>query len=291
MSRQGFGSGRNNWRGIVVLGLALQASAAWACHMPPPSVRVGIDAQIDAATDVAVAKVVDAIPQDGDRVEYHFEVQQRLAGYDRATFTLTGGPGGKDDQDTTFGNHTDPVFWRGGGGRVMNGADCAMHPGFIVGQSYLVFLGDRPTWRSYEKIDTADGVVNRGDQWLAYVRARLRGQSTASHPVPLAGAAGPADEPDYQRVGRFIYAFHRAGVARQALTGFEMHAAPPALAARARLLAATFDHILQVHAQVPDDEIAAALREAGDLGAALAAWRAAAAAQQAPQAFDDRGRR
>lgn len=79
---------------------------------------------------------------------------------------------------------------------------------------------------------------------------------------------------DYERVGKFIYAFHRVALPRDDLTHADMENAPPDIATRARRLADAFDHILAVLADVPDEEIDAVLREGAALGPIVRAWRA-----------------
>lgn len=88
-------------------------------------------------------------------------------------FTVIGGPEGFNDKDTCFNNHWDPAFWERSGGRTINGADCVLRPGFVIGNTYLVFLGLQPTWRSFEKIETVGGRPNPDDRWLAFVTRRL----------------------------------------------------------------------------------------------------------------------
>jgi negative regulator of sigma E activity len=80
--------------------------------------------------------------------------------------------------------------------------------------------------------------------------------------------------PDYERIGRFIYAFHRAGVSIDELKGDDIAKhAPRELATRASRLAQKFDFILKAQARVPDAEIDAILRQAADMSASIAAWR------------------
>lgn len=237
---------------------------------------MSVELQVASATDVSVATVVDAIPLADGEVEYHFQVLERLAGFDRIGFTVVGRSGERYGQDTTFDSHTDPAFWTRGGGRVMNDTDCVIYPGFIVGDSYLVFLGAPFTRRSFEKIDVINGKIDHGDRWLAYVKAALRkplpgigsSQVTASTDQPSADS-----EPNYRRVGRFIYAFHRSGISREELTRIEVARAPPGLAERARRLADEFDLIVKSNARVSDEKLDAALREGAELGVALRAWR------------------
>lgn len=247
-------------RGLVFLLLALGAVAGQACRMAPPAQLVAADEQVRLATDVAVGQVIGATPLGGQEVEYRFIVLDQLAGPARRTFTIMGGAGERYGKDSTFADHSDFAFWARSGGRVMNDADCAIHPGFVVGASYLVFLDGPVTRRSFEKIDMVNGAVNGEDKWLAYVKAQLGKREDTM--------------PEYERVGRFIYGFHR-GVPRDALDSKTLagQGAPVELLLRAGRLADEFDRIVQKHASVPDAQLDATLREAADVGAALAAWR------------------
>lgn len=246
--------------------LALAAAAAQACRVAPPAQLIGAGEQVAAATDVAVAQVIGATPLDAYEVEYRFLVLDQLAGVDRKVFSVTGRAAPPQDQDGSFDRHRDFAFWAHGGGRVVNGVDCVIHPSFVVGNSYLVFLGARPTRRSFEQLDTVDGIVNPDDEWLAYVKARLAGQ-----------AAQHDGAPDYERLGRFIYGLQRIIVSgeidRKTLAA--QHA-PDQLLYRAGRLEDEFDRIYRNHQNVPDPEMAAALREAIALKAALQAWRSSA---------------
>lgn len=79
---------------------------------------------------------------------------------------------------------------------------------------------------------------------------------------------------EYERMGRFIYAFHRAGVSTEQLTDPVLaRRGPPELAQRAGALAERFDQVVKQRAAVPDEELAATLREARAVGAAIALWR------------------
>lgn len=265
-------------RGLALLLLAFRAGTALACYAPPRGQLIDVDAQLRAATDVAVGQVISATPLDGDNVEYRFIVLDRLAGPVREVFTVTGWGGDKAGNDTTFDDHRDFAFWARGGGRTMNSPDCVIHPNFVVGGTYLVFLGAPSTRRSFEKIGTVDGAVDRDDKWLAYVASGLRKRPVFDGVTPAGTAAGAGSggdtAPDYDRVGRFIYAFQRAvprdDIERRTLAGRH---APTPLLLRAGRLADEYDHILHAIAAVPDAEIEATLREAAAVGAALKAWR------------------
>ena len=48
-------------------------------------------------------------------------------------------------------------------------------PSFVVGESYLSFMGQAFTRRSFEKITSVNGAPNGEDKWLLYVEAKLKG--------------------------------------------------------------------------------------------------------------------
>ncbi|MFC5461153.1 hypothetical protein [Massilia niabensis] len=185
-------------RSLVLLLSVFVAQNGWACRVAPRQQLISVDEQIMAATDVSVAEVISAIPVEGRDIEYRFLVRQRLAGEDRGVFTVMGrGKQGKhwsdfstgsgaagDDRDTSFDHHTNPVFWKRGGGRVMNEGDCGIYPSFVVGATYLVFLGSPVTWRSFEKIEVVNGRISDDDKWLAYVKAGLARRRDAETPIP-----------------------------------------------------------------------------------------------------------
>jgi hypothetical protein len=249
--------------------LALAAPASQACYSPPASQLIAPDEQVHQALDVALGQVISATPLDAEQVEYRFLVLDQLTGPARKVFTVIGS-GDRHGKDSSFNGHTDFAFWARGGGRTMNGSDCVIHPDFVVGNSYLVFLG-APTWRSFEKIDMIGGSVDPDDKWLVYVKDRLRQRRNADG---SAAAADRATVPDYERVGRFVYAFHRI-VSRDSLERKTLAAqqAPTPLLLRAGQLADAFDHILKDGAAVPQAEIDATLKEAAAVRTMLDAWQ------------------
>lgn len=160
-------------RAAAGLVLALAATTSLACYTPPRDQLIGVDEQIFGASDIAVAQVIAATPLGGNSVEYRFTVLQRLAGVEQKSFELTGLALRSNAMDTSFDRHRARVFWAHGGGRSMNDMDCVIHPNFVVGATYLVFRAMSPTWRSFEKIEAANGVIDEDDLWLAYVKAKL----------------------------------------------------------------------------------------------------------------------
>ncbi|ALK95495.1 hypothetical protein AB595_21050 [Massilia sp. WF1] len=161
-------------RGLAFALLALHAAVSQACYSPPAAQLIGVDEQLAQAKDIALAQVIGATPLGGRTVEYRFLVLEQLAGPAQNVFTMVGRAATPADQDGSFDSHRAPAFWARGGGRTMNEGDCEIHPGFVVGNTYLVFRGSAPTWRSFEKIDMAGSIVDHDDKWLAYVMAYLR---------------------------------------------------------------------------------------------------------------------
>jgi hypothetical protein len=253
-------------RRLVFALLALQAGAAQACYSPPPKQLIDADEQVAEASNVALAQVIGATPIGdhlGDyQVEYRLLVLEQLAGPTQKVITVMGGPA-SSARDTTFHSHQDFAFWARGGGHTMNGADCVVRPGFTVGSSYLVFLGPTPTRRSFEQIGMVDGHIDADDKWLAYVKARLGGS-----------APGREGTRDYERVGRFIYGFQRIAPREDLdIKALAAQHAPNGLLLRAGRLADEFERIVKNFTRIPDAEIDATLHEAGEVHAALQAWR------------------
>lgn len=162
----------------VVLLNAIGIPFADACRMPPLTQVVTPEQQIAIAADVSVAKVIRAtpssIPASGGRpsVEYEFAVQERISGAADTRFTLVGASG-ETRPGPASSDHGDDAFWERGGGRLYNDSDCVLRPNFTLGETYLVFRGSPPTWRSFEHIASIGGRPNPDDRWLAYVKAKL----------------------------------------------------------------------------------------------------------------------
>lgn len=172
---------------MLLLG-TLVSPVSHACYAPPSHQVVTPDQLIAMATDVSVARVVRATPSSapayGGRpsVEYEFEIQRRILGPELQRFILIGAKG-ETRPGPISKDHSDAAFWQRGGGRLYNDPDCVLRPGFIVGESYLVFR-DRPaSWRSFEHIETVRGQPNPDDKWLSFVEENLAGRQRGKPPV------------------------------------------------------------------------------------------------------------
>ena len=109
---------------------------------------------------------------------------------------------------------------------------------------------------------------------LAATSAAARTQAQAQAPSASATAAA-STTPEHERIGRFIYAFFRAGGgdAQDLDKPGRAAGAPPGLAARAHRLAMRFDAAVEMAAAMPDAELRAILDEAAAVHAAIAAWQ------------------
>jgi len=156
----------------VLLLLSLHISSSWACYAPPQEQLMSVDEQIAAARDVSLATVVRATPTMDGQTEYEFQVQKRIFGPDTNSFTLrsTARPPSLLYEESSFDKHQSEEFWMRGGGRLFSNAGCNIEPAFVVGHSYLAFVGQAVTRRSFERIASPD------DKWLRYVENQLGGR-------------------------------------------------------------------------------------------------------------------
>lgn len=75
------------------------------------------------------------------------------------------------------------------------------------------------------------------------------------------------DSLDYERIGRFIYAFQRACIPMEELRSDQLkNGAPAELVQRAASLAQKFQHIVNNAASTSEIELESTLREAAELG-------------------------
>lgn len=83
------------------------------------------------------------------------------------------------------------------------------------------------------------------------------------------------DRMDYERIGRFIYSFHRICGSVGELTEVGTDAdAPQELAACALNVAEKFDYILKNSASIADEQFESTLRQAAELQTGINEWRA-----------------
>jgi hypothetical protein len=140
-----------------------------ACFIAPAEQLVDAPELLAKSKDVTLAQVVRAETTDRGEVRYFFKVQRRFSGDDRTSFELLGYPAIWEGNNRTFSHHFEPTFWERNQGRNSNGTDCKIRPNFSVGGTYLIFLGQAYTRKSFELIIRTHGDEATRDKWLQYV--------------------------------------------------------------------------------------------------------------------------
>jgi hypothetical protein len=88
------------------------------------------------------------------------------------------------------------------------------------------------------------------------------------------GASASNDSLDYERIGRFIYSFHRVCGSVEALNEIALaRDAPQGLAVRAFGLVKMFERVVKKSQYIPESEITSALLEATVVQAEIDEWR------------------
>lgn len=88
--------------------------------------------------------------------------------------------------------------------------------------------------------------------------------------------AASNDRIDYERIGRFIYSFHRICGSVEALTGTALDTRTPRdLQERAANLARMFNQLLANAAFTAESELESTLREASEVQSEIDKWRSA----------------
>lgn len=166
---------RRAWAACLALGMAsmLACGAVHACRLPPVEQRRTAEEQLAGAQDVALARVLRAVPLGGRAVRYDFDVVRRLAGPERQALSIQGSAQPAMHRPIVTDDHDDPRFLERGGGRLVNEPDCVLRPHFAVGEVYLVFLDQPAGWRSFEHIASTNGQYDASDSWLRLVEATL----------------------------------------------------------------------------------------------------------------------
>jgi hypothetical protein len=88
------------------------------------------------------------------------------------------------------------------------------------------------------------------------------------------GQPSSNDGVDYERIGRFIYSFHRVCASIDELNEVALATnAPSELKELAANLAQKFSHVLKNFASTSDNELETTLSEASEVQAQINAWR------------------
>jgi hypothetical protein len=156
----------------------LVSNACLACYATPPAQLVGPQELVYFSSNIALATVTRVVPRDDGSADFVFMVEKRLLGAGDSTFILNGHALPGDTADGSFGDHVDDKFWQRGGGRLHNDTDCKIHPSFVAGRSYLVFLDQPVSRRSFEQIDSTGRAGPAADKWLGFVEQKLQAKTS-----------------------------------------------------------------------------------------------------------------
>lgn len=149
-------------------------AAATACEVPPVEQYTAADELISRTKTIALARVVKAeLGSDKRNVEYSFEVITRLKGHAPENFNITGWSANGEGENIRYNEHADGQFWSNFGGRSSNAPDCEIHPAFVVGGTYLVFIEKPYHVKSFEIIQRYGGSASNRDKWLNYVQSKV----------------------------------------------------------------------------------------------------------------------
>ncbi len=154
------------------------SGGCYACYSPPAQQLVTGPELLANSSDVSLATAVGAEANDRGIVQYHFEVVRRYSGPDRKEFDISGFPAIWEGNNRNFSHHSEETFWETQGGRESNDTDCQIHPTFSVGGTYLVFLGQPYTRKSFELIIRTHGDEGTRDKWLQYVEKYFSSRAT-----------------------------------------------------------------------------------------------------------------
>lgn len=160
-------------RRIALAAMAMIFFDARACVAPPAEQHAPIDELIASADTIVLAKPTGAVRLSPYRVAYTLEAVSMVSGKAVSRFEIIGRPRdgrSKGLAEWNFEDHTAKVFWEDDwAGSVFNHPDCKLYPSFALGGTYLVFLGDVPHVKGFERIHDPSK-----DQWLKYVQAHAR---------------------------------------------------------------------------------------------------------------------
>lgn len=160
-------------RRIALAAMTMIFFDARACVIPPAAQHAPIDELIASADAIVLAKPTGAVRLSPYRVAYTLEAVSMVSGEAMSRFEIIGRPRDRRNKglaEWNFEDHTAKVFWEDDwAGRVFNFPDCKLYPSFAIGGTYLVFLGNVPHVKGFERIHDLSK-----DQWLKYVQTYAR---------------------------------------------------------------------------------------------------------------------
>lgn len=177
---------------IVAISLLLLpvGQVALACTISPQELRTSDIELVAQSEQIALVRVVGSSENNSDATTIShrrlgnsndslaiLEPIKILRGHVPQRFKLSSGSLIAASMDPTrdMNGHRDIGFWDRKilKTRAYSGTDCRMHPGFVLGRIYLVFL-DRPHFKAYEEVRSKD------DLWLQAVQQVIENPNTQS---------------------------------------------------------------------------------------------------------------
>lgn len=169
---------------VVVISVIFGSSGpAAACAVPPAELTKHHRELVRDSSQIALVRMIETKESSDMRFSglagpVVFQTIESLKGNTPEEFIFDRGlaatPGSQSEEITRdFDGHRQGVFWDKHITRQWNGPDCEMHPVFVPGVTYLLFL-DHPHWRAYEVVRRDD------DYWLAAVRNLIQDPSLSS---------------------------------------------------------------------------------------------------------------
>ena len=183
-------------RVLLTLCLILFSNQALGCYVQPPQQYVPADELIKRTENIVLAKAVKAefipYPQispfvyndkgqltvapgldgDHDPIKYTFSIMETIKGKHTNEISLEGFHERKETIKNKDYHHKEEEFWKDNAGRLYNAPDCQIHPSFVLGGIYLLFLDEPYHRKSFELIGYMDKHIPE-DKWLAYVKEKV----------------------------------------------------------------------------------------------------------------------
>lgn len=148
-------------RAAALLSLIFGNCAALACIVAPSEVVRDHGELVDEATAIVLLEAVEH----GDSCA--LRVSRVLKGLMPDPLNIDCRTPQDGDWITDFSNHSNEEFWTSRAGRLGIKGDCSViPPAFMVGKSYLAFLGVEPDTKQFEQLG------DEGDRWLEFVESR-----------------------------------------------------------------------------------------------------------------------
>lgn len=181
---------------LLTLCLILCCDPAFACFVLPKQQVVPADELINRTNNIVLAKAVKAefvpYPQidpfvyndkgqltvapgtEGTHkpINYTFAVIEVLKGDKTEKASVRGQRAQKNYFLSKQTFHQEEEFWKDNAGRLYNAPDCQIHPSFVLGGIYLLFLDEPYHRKSFELIGYMDKHISK-DKWLAYVKEKV----------------------------------------------------------------------------------------------------------------------